>query len=113
MFKRGDIYYADLGNSFGSEQSGTRPCLIIQNNVGNQFSGTVIIAAITSRMSKTKIPTHVSLRESEGGLVKNSMVLLEQIRTIDKNRLREHMGRLSEKTMESINRALQISFGLA
>ncbi|MBQ9413983.1 MAG: type II toxin-antitoxin system PemK/MazF family toxin [Clostridia bacterium] len=109
--QRGDIYYADLSPVVGSEQGGVRPVLIVQNDTGNRFSPTVIAAAITSRMDKARLPTHIHLRSS-GGLTKDSIVLLEQIRTLDKRRLREHMGRLDEQAMAKVDEALQISFGL-
>lgn len=110
--KRGDIYYADLSPVIGSEQGGLRPVLIVQNDVGNKYSPTVIAAAITSRISKTKLPTHIDLPGAGGVLAKDSVVLLEQIRTIDKKRLKEKMGHLDEDTMRSVNNAIQVSFGL-
>jgi mRNA interferase MazF len=110
--KRGDIYYADLSPVVGSEQGGIRPVLIIQNDVGNKYSPTVIAAAITSQINKAKMPTHIELSAKEYGLNKDSVILLEQIRTIDKKRLREKIGRLDEQLMESVNGALAISFGL-
>mgnify|MGYP000912389175 CR=1 FL=1 len=110
--KRGDIYYADLSPVVGSEQGGIRPVLIVQNDVGNKFSPTVIAAAITSQMDKSRLPTHIQLPSVGSGLSKDSVVLLEQIRTIDKKRLKEKMGRLDETSMHEINRALSISFGL-
>ncbi len=109
---RGDIYYADLSPVVGSEQGGIRPVLIVQNDVGNRFSPMVIAAAITSRMDKAKLPTHIHLDAVGGGLARDSIVLLEQIRTLDKRRLREHMGRLDEVSMNRVDRALQVSFGL-
>ncbi len=111
--KRGDIFYADLSPVIGSEQGGLRPVLIVQNDVGNKYSPTVIAAAITSRMSKTKLPTHIDLSGVEGGLAKDSVVLLEQIRTIDKKRLKEKMGHLDDDTMRYVNSAIQVSFGLS
>ena len=111
--KRGDIFYADLSPVVGSEQGGLRPVLIVQNDVGNRYSPTVIAAAITSRMSKTKLPTHIDLGGLEAGLAKDSVVLLEQIRTIDKKRLKEKMGHLDDGTMKSVNNALEVSFGLS
>ena len=111
--KRGDIYYADLSPVIGSEQGGLRPVLIVQNDVGNKYSPTVIAAAITSRMSKTKLPTHIDLSGVGGGLAKDSVVLLEQIRTIDKKRLKEKMGHLDDDTMRYVNNAIQVSFGLS
>lgn len=112
IVKRGDIYYADLSPVVGSEQGGIRPVLIIQNDVGNKYSPTVIAAAITSRINKAKMPTHIELSAAEYGLNKDSVVLLEQIRTIDKKRLREKIGRLDDALMEEVNEALSISFGL-
>jgi len=111
--KRGDIYYADLSPVIGSEQGGIRPVLIVQNDVGNKFSPTVIAAAITSQKDKSKLPTHIQLPPDGCGLARDSVVLLEQIRTIDKKRLKEKMGRLDSHSMNEINRALSISFGLA
>lgn len=124
--KRGDIYYADLSPVIGSEQGGLRPVLIIQNDVGNKYSPTVIAAAITSRLGKTKLPTHIdvnrdscftnSLSDTESerlGLAKDSVILLEQIRTLDKRRLKEKMGHLDDDTMQQVNNAMAISFGLS
>lgn len=110
--KRGDIYYADLSPVVGSEQGGVRPVLIVQNDVGNKFSPTVIAAAITSQKEKSKLPTHIELCSANCGLSKDSVVLLEQIRTIDKKRLKEKMGRLDDTSMMRINQALSVSFGL-
>ncbi len=110
--KRGDIYYADLSPVVGSEQGGVRPVLIVQNDVGNKFSPTVIAAAITSRQSKANLPTHIMLGADQSGLLKDSVVLLEQIRTIDKRRLKEKMGSLEDSSMNEIDRAISISFGL-
>ncbi len=110
--KRGDIYYADLSPVVGSEQGGTRPVLIVQNDVGNKYSPTVIAAAITSQKYKTKLPTHISVNAGGCGLQKDSIVLLEQVRTIDKQRLKERMGNLPQEEMKKINRALSVSFGL-
>ena len=110
--KRGDIYYADLSPVVGSEQGGLRPVLIVQNDVGNKYSPTVIAAAITSRMGKNKLPTHIDVTGVGVGLAKDSVVLLEQIRTIDKRRLKEKMGHLDEETMRGVNTAIQVSFGL-
>ena len=110
--KRGDIYYADLSPVVGSEQGGLRPVLIVQNDVGNKYSPTVIAAAITSRIGKTKLPTHIDIPRVDAGLAKDSIILLEQIRTIDKKRLKEKMGHLDEATMNSVNNAIQVSFGL-
>ena len=110
--KRGDIYYADLSPVVGSEQGGLRPVLIVQNDIGNRYSPTVIAAAITSRMGKTKLPTHIDIYASEVGLAKDSVILLEQIRTLDKRRLRERMGHLDEGVMQKVNDAISVSFGL-
>lgn len=110
--KRGDIYYADLSPVVGSEQGGVRPVLIVQNNVGNRFSPTVIAAAITSQNDKTKLPTHIRLQAANCGLSKNSIVLLEQIRTLDKRRLKEKMGQLDDMSMRRVDTALSVSFGL-
>ncbi len=112
LIRRGDIYYADLSPVVGSEQGGVRPVLIIQNNVGNRYSPTVIAAAITSRGTKADLPTHIKLYASHSGLSKDSVVLLEQIRTIDKTRLKEKMGRLEPYDMYKVDEALSISFGL-
>ena len=111
--KRGDIYYADLSPVVGSEQGGMRPVLIIQNDVGNRYSPTVIAAAITSRMGKTRLPTHIDIYADRVGLSKDSVVLLEQIRTLDKRRLKEKMGHLDEKLMVEVNNAIAVSFGLS
>ncbi len=110
--KRGDIYYADLSPVVGSEQGGVRPVLIIQNDVGNKYSPTVIAAAITSRMGKNKLPTHIDIYADRVGLAKDSVVLLEQVRTIDKQRLGEKMGHLDDDTMNAVDDAMAISFGL-
>jgi len=110
--RRGDIFYADLSPVVGSEQGGTRPVLIVQNNMGNEHSPTVIAAAITSQMNKARLPTHIELVGPTVGLTKNSVVLLEQIRTIDKKRLKEHMGRLDDEMMNKVDDAIAVSFGL-
>ena len=110
--KRGDIYYADLSPVVGSEQGGIRPVLIVQNDVGNRFSPTVIAAAITSQKYKTNLPTHIRVNADGCGLAKNSIVLLEQVRTLDKSRLRERMGRLDEPAMHQVDNAIAVSFGL-
>jgi len=110
--KRGDIYYADLSPVVGSEQGGVRPVLIVQNDVGNRFSPTVIAAAITSQRAKANLPTHIMLNAQDTGLARDSIVLLEQIRTIDKHRLKERMGCLDEMSMTQVDQALSISFGL-
>jgi len=110
--KRGDIFYADLSPVVGSEQGGIRPVLIIQNDVGNRYSPTVICAAITSQINKAKLPTHIELDSKRYSLIKDSVILLEQVRTIDKARLKEKIGHLEEITMEKVDRSLQISVGL-
>ena len=110
--KRGDIFYADLSPVVGSEQGGTRPVLIIQNDTGNRHSPTVIAAAITSQTGKARLPTHIDIAGGRVGLSKDSLVLLEQVRTIDKRRLREHMGHLSDTQMAQVDNAIAVSFGL-
>ena len=110
--KRGEIYYADLSPVVGSEQGGIRPVLIIQNDVGNRYSPTVIAAAITSRLDKAKLPTHISLPSAGCGLRKDSVILLEQIRTIDKQRLKECMGEIPREVLLAVDHALEVSFGL-
>ena len=110
--KRGDIYYADLSPVVGSEQGGLRPVLIVQNDVGNRYSPTVIAAAITSRISKAKLPTHIDVYAESFGLARDSVILLAQIRTIDKRRLREKMGHLDDLLMQRVNDAISVSFGL-
>lgn len=112
LIKRGDIYYADLSPVVGSEQGGLRPVLIIQNDIGNRYSPTVIAAAITSRMGKTKLPTHIDVHADRVGLAKDSVILLEQIRTLDKRRLKEKMGHLDDNMMLEVNNAIAVSFGL-
>ena len=112
IIRRGDIYYADLRPVVGSEQGGIRPVLIVQNDIGNRHSPTVIAAAITSQKEKAKLPTHIELSADGCGLAKDSVVLLEQIRTIDKKRLKERMGELDNGSMNKVNNALSISFGL-
>ena len=112
IVKRGDIYYADLSPVVGSEQGGIRPVLIVQNDVGNKYSPTVIAAAITSQINKAKMPTHIELPASEYGLYKDSVILLEQVRTIDKKRLRERIAHLDKPLMTRVIDALGISFGL-
>ena len=111
LVRRGEIYYADLSPVVGSEQGGIRPVLIVQNDVGNRHSPTVIAAAITSRREKAKLPTHTAIRDFEG-LNKDSIILLEQIRTIDKKRLQEYIGMLSESEMARVDKALAISVAL-
>lgn len=110
-FKRGEIYYADLSPVIGSEQGGVRPVLIIQNDVGNKYSPTVIVCAITSRLTKAKLPTHIEVKHGEFGLNKDSVILLEQIRTLDKKRLNERVGALDKPAMRKVERAALISLG--
>jgi len=112
VIKRGDIFYADLSPVIGSEQGGIRPVLIVQNDIGNKYSPTVIASAITSQINKAKLPTHIELSAKDYGLPKDSVILLEQIRTIDKKRLREKIGHLDDELMEKVNDALSVSFGL-
>lgn len=112
IVKRGDVYFADLSPVIGSEQGGIRPVLVIQNNIGNRFSPTVIVAAITAQIQKAKLPTHVEIEAEVHGFDRNSVVLLEQIRTIDKQRLTDKITHLHAEIMEEINEALQISLGL-
>ena len=109
--KRGDIYYADLSPVVGSEQGGLRPVLIIQNDVGNRYSPTIIVAAITSKTDKAKLPTHIALQGERHGLQKDSVILLEQIRTIDKKRLKEKLGGLNDILMTKVENALRVSLG--
>ena len=110
--KRGEVFYADLSPVVGSEQGGVRPVLIVQNDIGNRFSPTVIAAAITSKQDKTNLPTHIPVKAGTGGLSRDSVVLLEQIRTLDKHRLRERAGRGGEEEMRRVDAALGVSFGL-
>ena len=112
IVKRGDIYYADLSPVIGSEQGGIRPVLVVQNDVGNKYSPTVIAAAITSQINKAKLPTHIEVNALMSGLSKDSVILLEQVRTIDKKRLKEKIGRLDDELMNKVNEAISISFGL-
>lgn len=112
IVRRGEIYYADLSPVVGSEQGGMRPVLIVQNDVGNRYSPTVIAAAITSQQNKARLPTHIEIEARTYGLTKNSVVLLEQVRTLDKRRLRERMGCLDEKVMQRVDGAIAISLGL-
>ncbi|MCL6610124.1 MAG: type II toxin-antitoxin system PemK/MazF family toxin [Peptococcaceae bacterium] len=112
LVRRGDIFFADLSPVVGSEQGGTRPVLILQNDIGNQYSPTTIVAAITSQIDKAKLPTHVEVRAGEGGLERDSVILLEQIRTIDKSRLMEKVATLNEDMMKKVNQAIEISLGL-
>ena len=112
VVKRGDIFYADLSPVIGSEQGGIRPVIIIQNDIGNKYSPTVIVAAITSQINKAKLPTHVEISSEEYGLNRDSVVLLEQIRTLDKKRLKEKIGHMTEDDMKKVDRALLISISL-
>lgn len=112
IVKRGDVFYADLSPVVGSEQGGMRPVLIVQNDTGNKHSPTVIAAAITSQTGKARLPTHIELNAQSVGLSRDSVILLEQIRTIDKSRLRERMGKLDEGTMNKVDNAIAVSFGL-
>lgn len=111
MIKRGELYYADLSPVVGSEQGGVRPVLVVQNDIGNKYSPTVIAAAVTSQINKAKLPTHIELRASDYGLPKDSVVLLEQIRTLDKRRLKERIGEIPLDLMTKVNEALLISLG--
>ena len=113
MIKRGELYYADLSPVVGSEQGGVRPILIVQNDTGNRFSPTIIAAAITSQINKAKLPTHIEISAGDFGLTKDSVILLEQIRTLDKRRLKERIGELPETTMKKVNLALMISLGFS
>jgi len=112
IVKKGEIYFADLSPVIGSEQGGVRPVLIVQNDIGNKYSPTVIVAAVTSRINKAKLPTHVEIPAEGNGLAKDSVVLLEQLRTIDKKRLREKIGRIDDKCLQKTNEALSISLGI-
>lgn len=112
LVKRGDIFYADLSPVIGSEQGGIRPVIIMQNDIGNRYSQTVIVAAITSQINKAKLPTHVEISSEEYGLNRDSVVLLEQIRTLDKRRLKEKIGHMTDSDMEKVNKALLISLSL-
>ncbi len=111
--KRGDIFYADLSPVVGSEQGGVRPILIIQNDIGNKYSPTIIAGAITSQLTKAKLPTHIEVTSGQFGLPRDSVILLEQIRTLDKRRLKAKLGSLDEKTMLRVDRAILISLGFA
>ena len=113
MIKRGEIYYADLSPVVGSEQGGIRPVLVVQNDVGNKFSPTIIVAAVTSQLNKAKLPTHVPIHADENGLDRDSVVLLEQLRTIDKKRLREHIGTVDDEVIGVVDDALSVSLGIA
>lgn len=112
IVKRGDIFYADLSPVIGSEQGGVRPVLVVQNDIGNKYSPTIIVAAITSQINKAKLPTHVEITAPEYGLPKDSVVLMEQVRTIDKKRLREKIGRFNDEMMVKVDDCLKISLGL-
>jgi mRNA interferase MazF len=113
IVKKGDLYFADLSPVVGSEQGGIRPVLVVQNDVGNKYSPTIIVAAVTSQINKAKLPTHVELEAADGGLSKNSVVLLEQLRTIDKQRLKERIGTLSQEQIPTVDQALSVSLGIA
>ena len=112
IVRRGDIFYADLSPVVGSEQGGVRPVLIIQNDIGNKYSPTVICAAVTSKMNKAKLPTHIELEAQRYNLMKNSVVLLEQIRTIDKKRLREKISHIDTELMVKVNEAIKVSLSV-
>jgi len=112
MIKKGDLYFADLSPVIGSEQGGVRPVLVVQNDVGNKYSPTIIVAAVTSQMHKAKLPTHVEINAAGNGLSKDSVILMEQLRTIDKKRLKERIGTLSEELLPTVNNALSISLGI-
>lgn len=113
IVKRGDIFYADLSPVVGSEQGGVRPVLVIQNDVGNKYSPTVIVAAITSQLKKAKLPTHLEIDAGNYGLIKDSVLLLEQIRTIDRKRIRDKIGRCDKGFMAKVDRAIGISVGIS
>ena len=113
IVKKGDLFFADLSPVVGSEQGGVRPVLVVQNDVGNKYSPTIIVAAVTSQTGKAKLPTHVQLEATQGGLSKNSVVLLEQLRTIDKQRLKERIGTLSENQIPDVEIALSVSLGIS
>ena len=113
MIKRGELYYADLSPVVGSEQGGVRPVLVVQNDVGNKYSPTVIAAAVTSKLNKARLPTHIELCAEDYGLTKDSVILLEQIRTLDKRRLKERIGALDPALMRRVDVALKISLGFA
>jgi len=112
VVRRGDVFYADLNPVVGSEQGGVRPVLVIQNDIGNKYSPTIIIAAITSKIAKAKLPTHVEIKTSESNLEADSVILLEQLRTIDKKRLQRQVAHLDQEIMGKVNAALEISLGL-
>lgn len=111
--KRGELYYADLSPVVGSEQGGIRPVLVVQNDIGNKYSPTVIAAAVTSKINKAKLPTHIELPSADYGLARDSVILLEQIRTLDKRRLKERIGELNDITMSKVDKAILISLGFA
>ena len=113
IVKKGDLFFADLSPVVGSEQGGVRPVLVVQNDVGNKYSPTIIVAAVTSQTGKAKLPTHVQLEATQGGLSKNSVVLLEQLRTIDMQGLKERIGSLSENQITDVEKALSVSLGIA
>ncbi|MEG0829727.1 MAG: type II toxin-antitoxin system PemK/MazF family toxin [Anaerovoracaceae bacterium] len=113
LVKKGDLYFADLSPVIGSEQGGVRPVLVVQNNVGNKFSPTIIVAAVTSQKNKANLPTHVEINGSGSGLNKDSVILLEQLRTIDKKRLKERIGTIEQTSLPDVNDALSISLGIA
>ncbi len=113
VVKRGDLYYADLSPVIGSEQGGVRPVIVIQNDIGNRYSPTIIVAAVTSQINKAKLPTHIEIEAYRYGLTKDSVVLLEQVRTIDKKRLKEKIGRFDDDVMKKIDEALKMSLGLS
>ena len=113
IVKKGDLFFADLSPVVGSEQGGVRPVLVVQNDVGNKYSPTIIVAAVTSQTGKAKLPTHVQLNATQGGLSKDSVVLLEQLRTIDKQRLKERIGTLNESQIPDVEKALSVSLGIA
>lgn len=112
MIKRGEIYFAQLNPVIGSEQGGIRPVLVVQNDIGNQYSPTTVILAITSQINKAKLPTHVELKAKTYGMERDSVILAEQIRTIDKTRLKQRIAILNEETMNKVNQALVVSLGL-
>ena len=112
IVKRGDMFYADLSPVVGSEQGGVRPVLVVQNDIGNKYSPTIIAAAVTSQINKAKMPTHIEINAETYGLAKDSVILMEQIRTIDKKRLKEKIGHIDNELMEKVNEALAVSFGL-
>ena len=112
IVKKGDLYFADLSPVVGSEQGGVRPVLVVQNDVGNKFSPTIIVAAVTSKRNKADLPTHVEIDAAENGLTKNSVVLLEQLRTIDKRRLKERIGTIDKTRLPEVNEALSVSLGI-